>query len=71
MKNDLRNVKMDKGVEQNSLNQLQQTIQVIKMTRIVAKKTMGWIVKHDIKCNCKLDRMFEKNKFIVKRNDPK
>jgi len=46
MKNGLRKVKTDKGVEQYSLNQLRQTIQVIKMTRIVAKKTMGWIVKH-------------------------
>jgi len=46
MKNGLRKVKTDKRVEQYSLNQLWQTIQVIKMTRIAAKKTMGWIVKH-------------------------
>lgn len=46
MKNGLRKVKTDKRVEQYSLNQLWQTIQVIKMTRIVAKKTMGRIVKH-------------------------
>lgn len=49
MKNILIGVKMDKREVRNSLNQLQQTIQKIKMTQTAdkKKKTLGWIVKYD------------------------